>query len=375
MAKLITEDSKALRNGLIAGMEDRLGTVLMPADERRLFADALGYVLSVHNAQINNGWLSYDPNNATGPALDALGARVGVFRQEGQTAEIKVSAYNNSGASAVFPALQTVEIDGLPWTVTESVTIASHSTGYVFLQSNEKDTDYNGVHTASSVIPTDETLDDTFSCSFEYFTRYAVQDDTTDDASFRTRVLAGLSTSPMAASQDCWFALCKKYLNKIVEVRTIAAGASGIIHVYARQVDDDGTHSTDLSDNERNALEAYLQNAPERPQGDLPECMQSTVVPVVASINLVCTVQSQPRLDATKGDLAVRFCSAQTGTSGFGAQLHLSDFARFFRTIDGVVDVSVTIDPTTSMALPVPKSGFLSWMPEMLTITTQVQSA
>lgn len=73
-------DVSALTESIISSVESRAGVVLMPGDERRIFAEAMAYALGVFvqnvNAQCRARLLDY----AAAYQLDALGARLNCHR-------------------------------------------------------------------------------------------------------------------------------------------------------------------------------------------------------------------------------------------------------------------------------------------------------
>lgn len=84
--ELVISDSGSIYDATIAALEEGVSEPLYPGDERRIFGEALSAVLSREHGVIQDAARQTMLRYARGEVLDALGARLRVFRLDGDAA-------------------------------------------------------------------------------------------------------------------------------------------------------------------------------------------------------------------------------------------------------------------------------------------------
>ena len=116
----ITTAGDVVNRQVIDDLVMNCGVDLYPGDERRIFGDALSYVIfSVYNA-VNDAARQKMLRYARGPQLDALGARLQVVRSQGTHASVALDlTVNGPACTVVIPAGSLFTSDGVNVFATE----------------------------------------------------------------------------------------------------------------------------------------------------------------------------------------------------------------------------------------------------------------
>ena len=83
---LIVSDSGSIYDATIGALEQAVAEPLYPGDERRIFGEGMAAVLSRVHGTIQDAAQQVMLRYARGEVLDALGARLRVFRLDGDAA-------------------------------------------------------------------------------------------------------------------------------------------------------------------------------------------------------------------------------------------------------------------------------------------------
>ena len=165
MGLFIETDSQKIRNNVITSVEAAVGDQLSMGDERRIFAEAVALLfVSMYNTvdvAAKNKMLEY----ATGSALDALGARVGVNRLPPKEAFCTLRFFVNAPRSmpVTIPAGTKVTKDARLFFATDrAVTLAAGKNSVdVEASATEGGAQYNGfaVDTITQIVDTVQYID------------------------------------------------------------------------------------------------------------------------------------------------------------------------------------------------------------------------
>ncbi len=145
----VTIDAADIESGVITTLENEVGEVLYPGDERRLFANGLVALLVSLNSSLDDAGRQSLLAFARGEVLDALGARTNCIRLPGYaaTTTIRFAVTSVRANNIIIPAGTRVTSDGTVYFATNAVAILQAGNLYVDVAASctVKGTAYNDI--------------------------------------------------------------------------------------------------------------------------------------------------------------------------------------------------------------------------------------
>lgn len=190
---------------IMQNLEDRVGEELYPGDERRIFADALSYVMIVLLNQINDSCRQRLLRYARGEVLEAIGESYGTARREGRkaTTTIRFGINQAVGRDIAIPAGTRVTTDYTLYFQTDSATVLPEGSLHVDVPASaeENGESYNDIETGKLNILVDQIP------YIDYVTNTVKTDDGTDaedDDAYRERIRIAPSAWSTAGPEQAY---------------------------------------------------------------------------------------------------------------------------------------------------------------------------
>ncbi len=120
--ELVVTDSGSIYDATVTALEQGVSEPLYPGDERRIFGEAVAAVLARTHGVIQDAARQTMLRYARGEVLDALGARLGVHRLEGDAAKttLRFSAASPLAFDVAIPAGTRATPDGSAYFATDA---------------------------------------------------------------------------------------------------------------------------------------------------------------------------------------------------------------------------------------------------------------
>ena len=131
--RFVTIDAATIENNIITSLENGVGEVLYPGDERRLFGQGIVSVFVSLNSSLDDAGRQSLLVYARGEVLDALGARTNCVRLPGAaaTTTIRFSVMTARSSNIIIPAGTRITSDGTIYFATNAVSVLQAGTLYV----------------------------------------------------------------------------------------------------------------------------------------------------------------------------------------------------------------------------------------------------
>ena len=128
--RFVTIDAATIENNIITSLENGVGEVLYPGDERRLFGQGVVAVFVSLNASLDDAGRQSLLIYARGEVLDALGARTNCIRLPGAaaTTTIRFSVMTARSSNIIIPAGTRITADGTVYFATNAVAVLQAGT-------------------------------------------------------------------------------------------------------------------------------------------------------------------------------------------------------------------------------------------------------
>lgn len=342
MADIIETSSDAIRKALVGGTEERLSEALMPGDERRIYADALSYVVAVQNGALQRGFDNLDPDKAEGDALTALGAAAGVARTAGRPARIFLDFMKAEGEAVTVPAGAKVLLGGVEWLTDADATGSAGASVQTTATQAEASPPAQQASAANGLTPWTATAGTMESAPEgvtgvstavrrDLYVQRAVADDREDDAVFKARVKDARTPKSYAAVARGVFPDAADAIEYMVD-----AGRVGV--TLARR--DDAGLPVPLTTAENESLTVALQDGALRYLGDSVQAYAAQTLFPRVSVKAYCRRGTKAVLQAAWPGVLLAWCRERGGA--LGGEFDASDLIRLLDSQDGVRYVDVT---------------------------------
>lgn len=342
MADIIETNPQTIASEVQADFASRLGEVLMPGDERRVFADASAYVLSVQNERAQLAFDALDPANCEGDILTARGEAVGVERSEGRPAKIFAAITTEQGAIVTIPAGTHISLGGAEWAVDAESVVYGH--GDVAITATDNRPSAEGAHIQNSIPNTAEVqgtlLDDVegvvsvTSASLPHlYTQRAMARDVDDDETYRLRVVEELSNPRSYTAQ------VRELMPDITDVRETNP-QPGMVRLYVVYPGAGGYASAPTSA-EQTALSEALQESERRYQGDMVSVAKQTALHPHLAVRVVCYRGTSAVVAARLPDVWREWCRSKVRHI-IGEGIDVGDVVRVLDGVEHVHHIVVT---------------------------------
>lgn len=151
--EFITTDAQTIYTAFMQKLMDSVNEALYPGDERRIFGEALAAVLVALYNDFNDKAKQRLLRYASGPVLDAIGERYGVYRAEPSSASavFRFSATAAQPGNIIIPEGTRITTDGSVYFATERVAVLQAGSAYTDVPGicTEGGAAYNGFNAGS----------------------------------------------------------------------------------------------------------------------------------------------------------------------------------------------------------------------------------
>lgn len=344
MAEIIETDAIAIRNRIVADVENRIGEILMPGDERRIFCDAIAYAIATQNSAMIEYWKRNDIDYAKGDDLTAIGARMGINRNAGRPAIATFSIAFTQARAIPVPRGTEFSIDGVAFVTNEDSEVVTNLQHKVAMTSIEFDSLANFVTGAIYSCADDEIGRNINAISVVERNQIAIPPEF-DDEEFRKTLKSAQVNPCVAITSIGWDFICKRLDRRIVATYAKAT-ADSYVRIAILAKNNDGSF---ISDYPQYPLQTYLQREHGTPLGEnIIVAPASTFAPIFGvAISVKRGFVDEYKSERKKREIISGFVASMNTGDALGRDYRQIDFVDYLkRNFPEIVDVEFRYDST-----------------------------